>query len=369
MNGGFALKLACNVDAAISALREVAAAEGFTMKPLRSPHPPDSDIDHWIALGVGARGKETVIALPLATDNDDILAGLAEALVARLDVAACVVVDSDAGCERLRAWRGGDRLSPETGLFAWDHDGNTCFALAAPRLAVVAATEARAIVQTISIALPATVRELGARIVEVARREPVGPFANALAAWRFALDVPDHARVHVYVSATPDTDLAALAAREIALRLDESRPLAARWFPAGDELAAAVAARIPAELLGLERRGFALVHWSARVRFDGAGATLEVAVPGPPDDADAELDELVSALVGAIAGERRERQLATQQSLDEVLGDQLQRGDLDAAAATYRELHAAYFGTLPEDRAIAASLAKVHELRKLYGTK
>jgi hypothetical protein len=36
---------------------------------------------------------------------------------------------------------------------------------------------------------------------------------------------------------------------------------------------------------------------------------------------------------------------------------------------TYRELHAAYFHTLPEDRAIAASLAKVHELRKLYGTK
>src|SRR5262249_23272392 len=73
------------------------------------------------------------------------------------------------------------------------------------------------------------------------------------------------------------------------------------------------------------------------------------------------------AVVGALADERRDRPAAAQQSLDEILGDQLARGDLDAAAATYRELHAAYFGALPEDRAIAMSLAKVRELWKLCG--
>jgi hypothetical protein len=119
------------------------------------------------------------------------------------------------------------------------------------------------------------------------------------------------------------------------------------------------------ELDSLEHEGFATVTWHACVELDDEPATLECTTFQPGESADHEVDELVHEIRAAIATERQLRAATTRMSLDEILDDQLVRGDLDAAAATYRELHAAYFSTLDDDRAIATAQAKVRDLVRL----
>jgi len=138
VNGGFALKLACNPAAAIQALDAVVRDEGCTIEampghlvPVRPGEPP-------VMVGVGTHKGATVLALPAAIDSPEVLGGLGEALIARLGCAGCVVVDSDEGKDVIRGWNGGEALTAHTGWFAWDAPANRCFAIGLPPHATAA---------------------------------------------------------------------------------------------------------------------------------------------------------------------------------------------------------------------------------------
>jgi hypothetical protein len=358
MNGGFALKLACAAADAIEALYAVVRAEGCTIESLRDRVEPELLGERPVAVGVGTFERATVIALPLATENPEVLQGLGEALVARLRCAACVVVDSDAGVDVLHSWNGGEPLTGRTGWFAWDAHGNRCFAITPPRHAVPAS----ALAAELTAALPWSVREAGGRIVDAARREG-GAFVSTLPAWRVMIELPEHAAFAVYVDVPPTTELAERVAWVVARELDTTTTLATRTYRASEDLLAVVRASADVELDGLERRGFQLVRWTARVKLDGVGAKLEFSTLVPGDD---DVAEIIEHLREAIADERRDRDEAVHEQLDVVLDRQIAAGELEAAAATYREIHAGYFATLPDDRALEIAQAKIRELHRMY---
>jgi hypothetical protein len=310
-------------------------------------------------VGVGTHKGATVLALPAAIDSPEVLGGLGEALIARLGCAGCVVVDSDEGKDVIRGWNGGEALTAHTGWFAWDAPANRCFAIGLPPHATAAPSGLAA---ELTKALPWTVREAGGRVTGVTRRDG-GSFVRTLPGWRVEVELPEHPPVPVFVDVPPTLELAERVAWLVPDALDGVPALAARTYPASDELRAEVVRRVPVALDGLERRGFQHVQWTARIKLDGVGATLEFATLVPSDDPE---DDMIDRLAEAIADERDARGEQVRESLDDALARHLAAGELDAAAATYRALHAAYFATLPDDQALSASNVKVRELARLY---
>ena len=100
-----------------------------------------------------------------------------------------------------------------------------------------------------------------------------------------------------------------------------------------------------------------------RARIDGVEADLEFCVYDPSELPD---DSLAENLRDAIEDERTARADEKTETLGQRLDHQLARGELEAAAATYRSIHAPYFAAMAEPRALELSLAKVTELAKFF---
>ncbi len=362
MNGGFALKLACAREDVVTALLAAARDEVIAVEELARA--ADGEDDPRILLGLRTRDRETIVVTSNPADSDVVLEAIGEALAARLSHPTSLVVDSDEGNGHTRSWHGGNELSPEVGFDRWDDGKHLCFALTPPAAAPLAEREGQILCTLLDEALPSSIRALDGRFVEVARRVGAGPIVKVLPSWQLTLAIPDAPPLVVSVVAKSKAALATQATSAIARKLDKIAAVAARRVPASPAFASALAGAFPGiELVSVERSGFYGVTFHVRARIDQVEAELTFDMFEPPELPDATVVKNLRAAIEDVrdgwAGDRED-------ALEGVMQAQLANGELDAAAATYRTMHAEHFAAVSEARAIELSLAKVQELARLY---
>lgn len=374
MNGGFALKLQLERRTLERALSALAESEGLRLVTGR-PESLDGLEFGWapmrLVFRLFAHADGLVLTAPRSSREEKTLTDLGAGLARHTRAPMALVLDSDEGSEVVRRWRGGQRLSANTGFAAFaDRAPLSTIEFKLARHARLPRTAELKLLTSLNATRPASLREINARFTGARRREKSGHLVAEETVLR--LDFEGGAR---FVAVEARARFRHRALEHTLEALDHFKFPAAvlrTRTPMSMKDLSAVRAGLPLDLKvqSIERQGppgFLFTQATYWVLASRGGKSRRFKVEGPqPKDQRPFALKLAEHIVAAVDGRKAMARRRLEQALESSYVEQLKAGDLEASAHTYARL---YFSNLDERVALPRAREKIAELAVLYGVK